>query len=54
MTIAHWLKWPPYLRTMTQPIDFTQHQDFQDKRNPFHDRFTQKNVTFWCANRMNI
>ena len=35
-------------------IDLIQHQNFQEKRNPFHCRFTHKTSRFWYAKLMNI
>ena len=34
--------------------DNIQHQNFQEKRNRFHARFTSEIVRLWCANLMNI
>ena len=35
-------------------IDLIQHQNFQDKRNPFHGRFMHKPARFWYGKLMNI
>ena len=35
-------------------IDLIQHQKFQEKRNPFHGRFTHKKARFWFAKLMII
>ena len=35
-------------------VDLIQHQNFQEKRNPFHGRFTHKTARFWYAKLMNI
>ena len=36
------------------PRDLLQHKKFQEKRNPFHGRFTHKTARFWFKERMNI
>ena len=35
-------------------IDLIQHQKFQEKRNPFHGRYTHKTAKFWFGKVMNL
>ena len=41
-------------RKLLERIDLIQHENFQEKRNPFHGRFTHITARFRYAKLMNI